>query len=294
MQHTCLSHCTCPPRCLLLQVLRERHQLPEADVQRLYRLLHIYSLGFHQVVGEVTLHASERRQLLQTVWKAFIQLWEDALQVPFGSSELESESSVVLCRLHSCQHCATLRAERQRSIWHGCCLLLFLSTDFSKKFLHANLLPANLMQVSFQSEMVELVQERDHLVAAYMTAQDAAVDMQQQNRCVNTCQHACLPCTAGACQQQHPGQSCIHFSHAQTMQTIKCVSLTELLMHRELHERLRSLVGGAITRMARERVCKGHMAELESQLHLLKVNFAPHTCCSSIVNRLHYSMLPAL
>ena len=142
--------------------------------------------------------------------------------------------------------------------------------------------------------MVELVQERDHLVAAYMTAQDAAADMQQQNRCVNVCQHACLPCTADACQQQHPGQSCIHSSHAQTMQTIKCISLTELLMHRELHERLRSLVGGAITRMARERVCKVHMAELESQLHLLKVNSAPHTCCSSIVNRLHYSMLPGL
>lgn len=40
---------------------------------------------------------------------------------------------------------------------------------------------------------------------------------------------------------------------------------------RELHERLRSLVGGAISRMAREKACKGHMASLESQLHLLRV-----------------------
>ncbi len=40
---------------------------------------------------------------------------------------------------------------------------------------------------------------------------------------------------------------------------------------RELHERLRSLVGGAITRMAREKACKSQIADLESQLHLLKV-----------------------
>jgi len=56
--------------------------LPEAEVQRLYRVVHIYSLGFHQVIQEITLHAMERRQLLCSVWKAFSQLWEDALQVP--------------------------------------------------------------------------------------------------------------------------------------------------------------------------------------------------------------------
>lgn len=63
------------------QVLRGCHQLPDKEVKRLYRILHIYSLGFHQVVGEVCLHAAERQQLLLAVWKAFSQLWQDALQV---------------------------------------------------------------------------------------------------------------------------------------------------------------------------------------------------------------------
>ncbi len=44
--------------------------------------MHIYSLGFHQVVQDITLHAMERRDLLCSVWKAFSHLWEDALQVP--------------------------------------------------------------------------------------------------------------------------------------------------------------------------------------------------------------------
>ncbi|DBA83749.1 TPA: hypothetical protein ACH3X1_006280 [Trebouxia sp. C0004] len=136
------------------QTLRGKHRLPEAELQRLYRVVHIYSLGFHQVIEEITLHAMERRQLLCSVWKAFSQLWEDALQV------------------------------------------------------------------SFAPEIRELVQERDRLLGACIAAQDAAAEMQQQNR--------------------------------------------------ELHDRLRSLVGGAITRMAREKACKGHMASLESQLHLLQ------------------------
>ena len=38
-------------------------------------------LGFHQVLGEVTLHATDRCQLLSSVWKAFAHLWEEALQV---------------------------------------------------------------------------------------------------------------------------------------------------------------------------------------------------------------------
>ena len=41
--------------------------------------------------------------------------------------------------------------------------------------------------------------------------------------------------------------------------------------HRELQERLRSLVGGAITRMTRESACKDHIADLEHQLQLCKV-----------------------
>ena len=40
---------------------------------------------------------------------------------------------------------------------------------------------------------------------------------------------------------------------------------------RELHARLRSLVGGAITRMAQAKASKDQITTLESQLHLLRV-----------------------
>ncbi|KAL3138922.1 hypothetical protein ABBQ32_005739 [Trebouxia sp. C0010 RCD-2024] len=143
------------------QVLRKRHQLADKEVARLYRILHIYSLGFHQVVAEVTLHAAQRQSLLLAIWKALSQLWQDALQV------------------------------------------------------------------SFADEVAQLIQERDSLAAACATAQDAAADMQQQNR--------------------------------------------------ELQERLRSLVGGAISRMTREKASKDHIAGLERQLHLLKEKEAQMT-----------------
>ena len=39
----------------------------------------------------------------------------------------------------------------------------------------------HIMQVSFASEVAELVQERDSLVAAYVAAQDTAAELQQQN-----------------------------------------------------------------------------------------------------------------
>ena len=44
--------------------------------------------------------------------------------------------------------------------------------------------------------------------------------------------------------------------------------------HRELQERLRSLVGGAITCMTRERACKDHIADLEHQLQRCKVSLS--------------------
>lgn len=50
-------------------------------MRRLYRVLHIYSLGFHQVVADITSKAAAQQQLLPAVWKAFLQLWEEALQV---------------------------------------------------------------------------------------------------------------------------------------------------------------------------------------------------------------------
>lgn len=62
-------------------MLRQQHHLCEDDTKRLYRVLHIYSFGFQQVVSDITSKAAARQQLLAAVWKSFLQLWEEALQV---------------------------------------------------------------------------------------------------------------------------------------------------------------------------------------------------------------------
>ena len=76
-----LSHDSRSRIAVSLQVLRHQHQLSEPDMQRLYRVLHIYSLGFQQVVADITARAQNRQQLLPAIWTAFSQLWEEALQV---------------------------------------------------------------------------------------------------------------------------------------------------------------------------------------------------------------------
>lgn len=47
-----------------------------------------------------------------------------------------------------------------------------------------------VLQVSFASEITELVQERDSLLAACIAAQDTAAEVQQQNRYFNYMIHA--------------------------------------------------------------------------------------------------------
>ncbi len=47
-----------------------------------------------------------------------------------------------------------------------------------------------VLQVSFASEIAELVQERDSLLAACIAAEDTAAEVQQQNRYCNYLVHA--------------------------------------------------------------------------------------------------------
>ncbi len=143
-----------------------------------------------------------------------------------------------------------------------------------------------MLQVSFASEITELVQERDSLLAACTTAEDTAAEVQQQNRYCSCLVHAinhrtkhteclrsrchteCLcPAELILCKAAPRMYTHCFFSHF----SFPSLSLKKQAWCRELHDRLRSLVGGAITRMAREKACKGQMASLESQLHLLQV-----------------------
>ena len=58
-----------------------------------------------------------------------------------------------------------------------------------------------------------------------------------------------------------------------------------MCMLRELQERLRSLVGGAIKRMAREKANRGRIVELEGQLQALKVQYFPFETTAFVPER---------
>lgn len=59
-----------------------------------------------------------------------------------------------------------------------------------------------LLQVSFAGEVAQLIQERDGLAATCAIAQDAAFDMQQQNRYIASATHALWPTEAVAVSSQ--------------------------------------------------------------------------------------------
>lgn len=61
--------------------LKSRFGLLEADVLRLYLVLYLYSVGFCAALLEPTERARDREQLLEAVFKAFAQLWDEALGV---------------------------------------------------------------------------------------------------------------------------------------------------------------------------------------------------------------------
>lgn len=68
--------------------------LGQEQVDRLYRCLYIYSVGFYELLKAVTSHAKRRATLLATIWKLFAILLEYACKNDYKMliSELSKES----------------------------------------------------------------------------------------------------------------------------------------------------------------------------------------------------------
>lgn len=108
----------------LSQVVRQQHHLAEGEVQRLYRVLHVYSLGFHQAVSQLTSKAQAQHKLLPAVWKAFLQLWEETLQVVLQLLRyLSNNKSLLFCMTRKCKN-PTLAAFPQTACHHVSCMLV--------------------------------------------------------------------------------------------------------------------------------------------------------------------------
>ncbi|MEW5307688.1 MAG: hypothetical protein WDW36_010066 [Sanguina aurantia] len=62
-------------------------------VDRLYRCMYVYSIGFFDVVQDILLPTEFRTEILSNVWKGFLHIAESALQVAFKSDYLKLYTS---------------------------------------------------------------------------------------------------------------------------------------------------------------------------------------------------------
>lgn len=73
------------------EALRHTHGLDEAAMLRLYGLLHRHCAGFQDEARSLSAAATQPRALLQAIWSAYAQLWDETAQAAFGGELLEMQ-----------------------------------------------------------------------------------------------------------------------------------------------------------------------------------------------------------
>ncbi|GLI59921.1 hypothetical protein VaNZ11_001968 [Volvox africanus] len=63
--------------------------LPNEAIDRLYRCMYVYTVGFFDVMQDILSHNEFRTEILSNVWKGFLTISESALQVAFRSDYLK-------------------------------------------------------------------------------------------------------------------------------------------------------------------------------------------------------------
>eukprot|EP00232_Nephroselmis_pyriformis_P007423 CAMPEP_0182898824 /NCGR_PEP_ID=MMETSP0034_2-20130328/27718_1 /TAXON_ID=156128 /ORGANISM="Nephroselmis pyriformis, Strain CCMP717" /LENGTH=388 /DNA_ID=CAMNT_0025032815 /DNA_START=87 /DNA_END=1249 /DNA_ORIENTATION=- len=87
------------------EALARDHGMSQEQSMRLYRVLRVYTIGFHELVYDLVANVKNRQDLLVNVWKMHKQLWETALQVVFNMEvlSLANERDDLLDRLTTIQ-----------------------------------------------------------------------------------------------------------------------------------------------------------------------------------------------
>lgn len=63
--------------------------LSASTVERLYRSLYVYTVGFHDTLKELLTHSSERASLIAGVWRSFMTIAEKSLKLNWRSEFLQ-------------------------------------------------------------------------------------------------------------------------------------------------------------------------------------------------------------
>ena len=53
------------------------------EIDRLYRSMYVYTVGFQDLLKDLLMHCDNRATVLHNVWRAFIYIAETALKVNF-------------------------------------------------------------------------------------------------------------------------------------------------------------------------------------------------------------------
>lgn len=65
--------------------LKFEHNLSDSEIGNLYRILHVFSKGFQDLVQRATCRAQNQSELIKVVWVTYAQLWDAEAHVPFAS-----------------------------------------------------------------------------------------------------------------------------------------------------------------------------------------------------------------
>lgn len=65
--------------------LKLKHNLSDSEIGNLYRILHVFSKGFQDLVQRATCRAQNQSELIKVVWVTYAQLWDAEAHVPFAS-----------------------------------------------------------------------------------------------------------------------------------------------------------------------------------------------------------------
>lgn len=242
---------------------------------RLYRVLYLYTVGFCAALVEPTQRARDRERLLELVFTAYSQLWDEALGVRHCTH---------MC---VCTH-AYAKHRGARSVGHICKRLCMQTAPSSSSLQCARVcMMTCVTQISFRSEIVDVLRTKSDAVTAMNHMAEELATIKQEHAALQVSQaqmhtHLCNPhCTA----RIHPCKPCKYRGNTYLPHTHSTVTCS--LPHHADHtlcfsvcvlsqERLNQFVRGNIDNMLAYRMVKDTAATVEGEL----MSSCSHSTCT--------------
>eukprot|EP00854_Cymbomonas_tetramitiformis_P016421 gene16421-19492_t len=159
--------------------------LSPAAVERMYRALYVYTVGFHDTMKELFTHSEQRVGLVENVWKTFIAIAEKSLKANFKSEflktvqhnvDMTSEVAVIRERMSSIslanQELESALAQSQAGVAQSASLIKLYEEQVAKQtvaldaeqYSHSHIVQKYVAEVNHRTEVQEqLIETRAKL-----------------------------------------------------------------------------------------------------------------------------------